>query len=248
MLRQVGGVSAGQIVNIGDTAQITENILTSDGPFSQEFGQKILQAKAEDVPGLLDEAMASPDCGQFESMLMRYYGLIFLMKAAVQIIVQNGRGGTEAKDAAARLSSQYDIFAASGDRETFRKTAEELLVTAINTRQEMPAEMKYSHVISRAEKYVKENYADPNISLISVAKHIGMSAAHFSTVFSQTMGRPFIHYLTGLRIERAKELLKTTNMKLSDIAMEIGYNEPNYFSHVFRKTTGITPKEFRALP
>ena len=93
--------------------------------------------------------------------------------------------------------------------------SEEMLVTAIKTRQEMPAEMKYSHVISRAEKYVKENYTDPNISLISVAKHIGMSAAHFSTVFSQTMGRPFIHYLTGLRIEQAKELLKTTNMRLS---------------------------------
>ena len=246
LLRQVGGVSAGQIVDIGDTAQITENIVTSGGPFGEEFGQKILQARAEDVPGLLDEAINSPECGQFESMLMRYYGLINLMKMAVQIIVRNGRSGTDAKDAAAQLSSQYDIFAASGDRETFRKTAEELLVTAINARQEIPAEMKYSHVISRAEKYVKENYKDPNISLISVAKHVGMSAAHFSTVFSQTTGRPFIHYLTALRIERSKELLKTTNMKLSDIAMEIGYNEPNYFSHVFRKTTGMTPKEYRS--
>ena len=134
---------------------------------------------------------------------------------------------------------------ASGKKDTFRKTAEELLTAAINARQEAPAEMKYSHVISRAEKYVKENFRDPNISLISVAQHVGMSAAHFSTVFSQTTGRPFIHYLTGMRIEQAKELLKTTNMKLADIAMEIGYNEPNYFSHVFRKTTGMTPKEYR---
>ncbi len=248
LLRQVGVVSAGQIVNIGDTAQITENIVTASGPFSEEFGQRVLQAKTQDVPALLDEVMEAPEFGRFESMLMRYYALINLMKLAVQIIVQNGRGGTDAKDAAAQLSSQYDIFVASGNRESFRRTAEQLLTTAMNARQEAPAEMKYSHVISRAEKYVKENYRDPNISLISVAKHVGMSAAHFSTVFSQTTGRPFIHYLTGLRIERAKELLKSTNMKLSDIAMEIGYNEPNYFSHVFRKTTGITPKEFRALP
>ena len=48
-----------------------------------------------------------------------------------------------------------------------------------------------------------------------------------------------------MRIERAKELLTTTSMKLSTIAMEIGYNEPNYFSHVFRKLEGITPKEYR---
>ena len=46
---------------------------------------------------------------------------------------------------------------------------------------------------------------------------------------------------------RAKELLRDTSMRLSDIAMEIGYNEPNYFSHVFRKTEGITPKEYRRL-
>ena len=73
-----------------------------------------------------------------------------------------------------------------------------------------------------------------------------MSAAYFSTVFSQTTGRSFISYLTALRIEKAQELLTTTNMKLADIALEVGYNEPNYFSHVFRKTTGITPKEYRA--
>ena len=72
-----------------------------------------------------------------------------------------------------------------------------------------------------------------------------MSAAHFSTVFSQHEGRTFISYLTTLRIERAKELLSSTNMKLSDIALEVGYNEPNYFSHVFRKAEGMTPKEYR---
>ena len=72
-----------------------------------------------------------------------------------------------------------------------------------------------------------------------------MSSAYFSTVFSQTTGRSFITYLTALRLEKAKELLTTTNMKLSDIALEIGYNEPNYFSHVFRKSVGMTPKEYR---
>jgi len=72
-----------------------------------------------------------------------------------------------------------------------------------------------------------------------------MSAAHFSTIFSQTVGKTFISYLTSLRIEKAKELLSQTDMKLSAIAMEIGYNEPNYFSHVFKKLEGVTPKEYR---
>ena len=58
-------------------------------------------------------------------------------------------------------------------------------------------------------------------------------------------GCQFVDEVENLAIERAKELLASTGMKLSTIAMEIGYNEPNYFSHVFRKLEGITPKEYR---
>ncbi len=100
-------------------------------------------------------------------------------------------------------------------------------------------------MIQRAVSYVAQHFCDPNLSLLSVARHVGMSSAYFSTVFSQTVGTPFISYLTNLRIEKAKQLLRETDMKLSAIAMEIGYNEPNYFSHVFRKAEGITPKEYR---
>jgi two-component system response regulator YesN len=104
---------------------------------------------------------------------------------------------------------------------------------------------KYSQIISQANEYVAEHFCDPDISLISTAKFVGMSPAHFSTIFAQTTGMSFINYLTAMRVNRAKELLSQTDMKLSAIAMEIGYNEPNYFSHVFKKTEGISPKEYR---
>ena len=244
LLKRVGGVAAGQVINAGDTAQITADIVQFTGPFGEDFQQKLARAGAQDVPELLESVFSSPEGAQFDSMLMRYYALIDLMKIAVQITARATPGADE-KDIAARISGKFDIFAASGSRETFRKTAEEILVSALSARREAAGEMKYSHVISRAEQYVRENYCDPNISLISTARYVGMSAAHFSTVFSQTTGRPFISYLTNLRIERAKQLLRDSSMRLADIAMEIGYNEPNYFSHVFRKNEGITPKEYR---
>ncbi|MBQ9031468.1 MAG: helix-turn-helix domain-containing protein [Parasporobacterium sp.] len=109
----------------------------------------------------------------------------------------------------------------------------------------MPDE-KYHPVISQAKAYVREHFCDPNLSLISTAEHVGMSSAHFSTLFSQQQGQTFISYLTQLRVERAKEMLLSTSLKLADIALEVGYNEPNYFSHVFRKVTGMTPKDFRS--
>jgi two-component system response regulator YesN len=104
---------------------------------------------------------------------------------------------------------------------------------------------KYSRIINQAKEYVTENFCDPDISLISTAKFVSMSPAHFSTIFAQSTGTSFINYLTSMRVNRAKELLENSDMKLSAIAMEIGYNEPNYFSHVFKKALGITPKEYR---
>ncbi|MBQ3485310.1 MAG: helix-turn-helix transcriptional regulator [Clostridia bacterium] len=192
----------------------------------------------------MDEVLSSPEGNRFNSTLMRYYALIDLLKMTAQQAVK-ASPSLDIKDVAARLSEKHDVMTASGSLPAFRQAAIDLLRQAVALREENLSAMKYSHVISRAEKYVAENFCDPNISLISVAKYVGLSAAHFSTVFSQTVGRPFINYLTAMRIERAKELLATTNMKLSTIAMEIGYNEPNYFSHVFRKLEGITPKEYR---
>ena len=244
LLKHVSGISAGQILHLTDTVQLTADIIRFSGPLKKEFLQKLSAASVSDVPVLLEEMLSGEDREQFGSKLMRYYTLVSLLKIAVHSIAI-GRQDDDEKEIAARLSSRFDVFTASGRYETFRETAGELLRLIADTRQHNTAADKYSHVIALAESYVKENYCDPNISLISVAQHVGMSSAHFSTVFSQHEGRTFISYLTSLRMEKAKQLLTATNARLADIALEIGYNEPNYFSHVFRKTVGITPKEYR---
>lgn len=242
LLKKVASAAPGQVINAGDTAQVAAEIVQFTGPFGEAFQQRLQFASPQDVSSLLKEAMEK-DGAPFDSMLMRYYALIDLMKIATRLTAQ--AGGMDEKDAAAQLSAEFDVFTASGALDTFKKTAEDILKRALSARSET-APAKYSHVISQAEKYVEENYADPNISLISAARHVSMSAAHFSTVFSQSTGRSFISCLTAVRMEKAKALLSGTSMKLADIAMAIGYNEPNYFSHVFRKAEGMTPKEYRS--
>ena len=244
LLKKVSSVSTGQVIDVNDTAQITAEVVGFGSMFGENFQQKLLKSDAQDVPALVDEIIEGPAGNQFGSMLVRYYALIDILKTTVDFIIRV-TPGLEAKDVASQLSEKYDLFAASNRRDSFRDTAIELLQQAVSTKKENLGGMKYSHVISRAKKYVAENFCDPNISLISTARYVGLSAAHFSTVFSQSIGRSFINYLTAMRIERAKELLRITNLRLSSIAMEIGYNEPNYFSHVFRKMEGITPKEYR---
>lgn len=242
ILKKVQTVSAGQVIDINDTAQITAEIATFSSPFDDQFRLRLQQTSLDDLPALLDDCL---DHSQFSSMLMRYDALIDILKITVQII-SKATPGADSKDIAAKLSSQHDLFAASARKDSFRQLALELLQEAVSQRQESSHNFRHSHVINRAMEYVAQHFCDPNISLIAVAKHVGMSSAHFSMIFSQTVGKSFISHLTGLRIERAKVLLSTTDMLLSNIAMEIGYNEPNYFSHVFRKNVGMTPKEYRA--
>lgn len=244
LLKKVCDVSVGQVVDASDAAQIAAEMIELGDPFGPQFQQRLQQVTAAGVPALVDEVLSSPEGGRFGSTLMRYYALIDLLKMTARQAVKSSPT-LDMKDVATRLSSEHDVMNASGSLPAFRQAAIGLLQRAVTLREENLSAMKYSHVISRAEKYVAENFCDPNISLISVARYVGLSAAHFSTVFSQTVGRSFINYLTAMRIERAKQLLATTNMKLATIAMEIGYNEPNYFSHVFRKLEGITPKEYR---
>ena len=108
-----------------------------------------------------------------------------------------------------------------------------------------PSMVKYHSVIHKALGFIKENFTDPDISLNVVADVVNLSPSHFSTIFSQSLGQTFIDYLTECRLKHAKELLVQTNDKLSAIAMDIGYNDPNYFSYLFKKREGLTPKEFR---
>lgn len=246
MLKKVQAVSAGQIVDINDTAQITADIVSFDSSFGRNFAQRLLHATIEDVPDILEEFLRGTDGNRFNSALYCYYTLVDILKTAVQV-VSAVRPEIDKQDIASQFSSTYDIFAASARRDTFEKQALELLLQTVRLKQENLTFARHGHVVTQAEKYILENFCDPNISLITVANHVGMSPAHFSTVFSQTVGKTLIAHLTFLRIERAKELLTQTNMKLATIATEIGYNEPNYFSHVFKKLEGLSPKEYRSL-
>ena len=105
-----------------------------------------------------------------------------------------------------------------------------------------------SKLIQEARLYIDAHFNDPDLKMNQVAAKFNISSGHFSTVFSQEIGETFRDYLTNLRINRAKELLRSTNLKSSEIASRVGYNDPHYFSTVFKKNTGFPPQQFRAQP
>lgn len=101
-------------------------------------------------------------------------------------------------------------------------------------------------VLRHALDYIEENYMQETLSLNTVASEVNVSASYFSAIFSQAMEVTFIEYVTGKRMEKAKKLLRQTEKPSGDIALEVGYKDPHYFSFVFKKTQGCTPREYRA--
>lgn len=99
-------------------------------------------------------------------------------------------------------------------------------------------------LIAKASQYIEQNYKH-NINLNDVAKTVNMSYHYFSRFFKESTGKNFIDYLTELRIEKAMLLLKDSNVNIKMVCYEVGYSDPNYFSKIFKKNTGMTPTEYR---
>lgn len=107
------------------------------------------------------------------------------------------------------------------------------------------SDAKYTTILNTALEYINQNYNDSSISLNEIAKITGVSKTYFSSIFSQKLNKTFIEYLTKLRMDKAKELLLSTDKASGEIAFEVGYNDSHYFSFLFKKVNGYSPREYR---
>ena len=101
-----------------------------------------------------------------------------------------------------------------------------------------------SPLIARSLRYIKSNYTR-KIKLTDISNELHVNPTYFSALFSQEMGRPFTDYILELRIGKAKDLLRNTNMDIVDISGASGFENQSYFTKIFRKRTGQTPRQYR---
>lgn len=100
-------------------------------------------------------------------------------------------------------------------------------------------------LIESAKRYIEVNYRT-QLGYKDVACEIFISPSYFLNLFKKETGVTFTDYLTNVRIREAKNLLRTSEMSITEIAYEVGFNNSNYFSNIFRKSTGVSAKEYRA--
>ncbi|MGB9662287.1 MAG: response regulator [Moorellaceae bacterium] len=107
-------------------------------------------------------------------------------------------------------------------------------------------EQRNTSLIDKAAMFIQKNY-HRDLSLEEVAQHVHLSPCYFSRLFKQMKGENFIDYLTRIRLEAAKDLLKNTDLSVAEIAERVGYRDPRYFGQVFKKQEGCTPTAFRKM-
>lgn len=130
--------------------------------------------------------------------------------------------------------------------ENMRDYIEETLMQALEFRDRRN-ESQGRKTLNKSLEYIEENYMRESLSLNEIAAVLEVSPNYFSAMFSQEMQMTFVEYVTQKRMEKAKSLLRETEMRANEIALTVGYKNPHYFSFVFKKTQGLTPREYRTL-
>jgi AraC-like DNA-binding protein len=102
-----------------------------------------------------------------------------------------------------------------------------------------------AEIVHEAISFLKNNYASSNLNINEVAMHTFLSPSYLSKLFKEDTGRSFSEYLQNIRISAACDLLKTTDKKIIDIMMDVGLKDIKHFNRLFKKVTGMTPREYR---
>lgn len=118
----------------------------------------------------------------------------------------------------------------------------ESCIAIVKARQINFAEQK----VREALAYIQKNYPESNLSIQTLCKDLFISTSYFSAIIKTYTGKTFLELLTEIRIDKAKELLRTTTMKTYEIAERVGYLDAHYFSIIFKKLTGKSPSEYRS--
>ncbi|MGD8455622.1 MAG: response regulator [Anaerolineales bacterium] len=176
------------------------------------------------------------------SYLMKHYLFVDIILTTKQFMSNFG-GGDEKLVSAVQdieniLSEIKDIEHIKGE---MRK-----IFTAVLAFRNNQANHERLLILQQAKAFLDENFTDPDLKMSRVAQEFNISPSHFSTIFRQELGITYRDYISQLKINYAKQLLRTTNLKCSEIAYRCGFTDSHYFSVVFKKKTGFTPRQFRA--
>ncbi|MDR1950362.1 MAG: PocR ligand-binding domain-containing protein [Spirochaetaceae bacterium] len=179
--------------------------------------------------------------GNMDTIRVKIFELIaFLSRAAVD-------AGAPLRDVNSITQDSFDICEDNTDFEKLCFLTTRAMERFIDTVYQNRRTKKTSEHLTKAIDYILLHYAD-ELTLDRVAKAVFVSDYYLSHLFRKEMNMTFSNYICRVRINRAKELLKKDkSSQIQEISEKVGFNDANYFAKIFKKFTGVTPKEYQAF-
>lgn len=230
-------VGSGDIVYIYDVEPVNTGVLKFEETEETELISAIKFGPQERIDGIVNlivEKMASVKVHS-----RQYQAYMLSVMACVIGVMQRYEVSLIGIDNLVEMVSQISRS------EDFKEKLSELC-NSINAALKTNRESTSKKVVLEAKDYISENYRNPELTLENMCRHLHLSPAYFSTLFKKETGQTCIAYLTEFRLNKAVELLDTTELKTYMIGSLVGYPDQNYFSYAFKKKYGISPTKYRA--
>ncbi|MEK5036973.1 response regulator [Sporosarcina sp. FSL K6-3457] len=232
------------LIATADTTSVVKSRFYSDAPtLSVETDNQVIKQQQQDYfdqirlgdwgairSGVLDLIQQHENAGN--SLVYTQQRVLELLWIANRVMDEMG----------VEADTTFFSFQAQDYRQLRTETL--LLLERMNTNYKTHYDRVEADKIHQIKQYISE-HSHKDISLDILAKKVNLSPIYISKMFKEKLGINYIDFLTECRIEKAKKLLNDPERSLKEITFEVGYHEPNYFSKVFKKICGVSPKEYR---
>ncbi|SDD03948.1 Helix-turn-helix domain-containing protein [Paenibacillus sp. UNCCL117] len=206
----------------------------------QAFSEELLSGKMEEAKqryaDIIGQAVAT---NNYPTIQLTLTHLAFTFSKCLETLKRNGTPITDAKNS--------PFIATVNQLETLEEIEHRLfqLYEQMVSTPEDRKKTRYDELTVNITALIHEQYMDPNLSLASLAEAVAMSPAYLGRLFKKLTAKSIPDYILEVRIDKAKELLATTNASINDIAEQVGFANSPYFFKVFKKTNGVTPNDYR---
>ena len=234
-------VGRGQVIYIGDLEPDGGQVLTFEEADERTLTAAVRLGSEQEVrdaaaalAGKIREA--NPSAGQYNLFLME------LVTHLMKMTRRSGVGVEEVFGTGFSLPIQKSELPRLEELEDWCAERYLRLRTLIRRRQTDSA----GQTVETAKEYIRQHYAERDLSVEKLCAYLHLSSTYFSTLFKRETGTSFTAYVTTVRMEAAAEAIRGTEEKTYLIAQRCGYEDPNYFSYVFKRHFGVTPTKYRS--
>ncbi|WP_026486474.1 response regulator transcription factor [Caldanaerobius polysaccharolyticus] len=229
-----------RVIWIEDIEPHCENKVVFDDEKERMLTSCIRVGTHEEVEGIIEKLFDGIDwtkvsIDDYKVYLMEIMTAILKTAAALNLNTEEVFGSNFGV-----FNEMYKFDSIRGVKEWLKNICVKIMNCISNDRKST-----YKLLVEKAKEYAQNHYSESDITIDKICKFLHISPTYFSFIFKKETKMTYMNYLLQIRMNVAKELLKTTNMKVFEIAEKVGYPEPNYFSYSFKKYVGMSPTEYR---